>query len=327
MPLNKSDWQTEGVTIVSTVNESQSSPLGYRAHSRNWRNFRLVYPVVSRRSKGLSIGINLNPDRVCNYDCIYCEVDRQDFRETGSVVRLPPIGQIRPVVDLKQIQLELRQLLAMTYDGSIWQEPEFVDVPLNLRRLNDIAFSGDGEPTTYPKFAQAVELVINLLNEVEPEKGKVKIVLITNATELNRERVKQGLKLMDSVNSEIWAKLDAGTPEYYKLIDKTNFSFEQILQNILETAQTRPINVQTCMMRVDGEGPSEQEINSYCIRLQNILAKGGQLKMVQLYTVARPPAQSRVTSLARLDLDTIAQTIRQKTGLPVETFYGDVGLI
>src|ERR1041384_5902109 len=49
----------------------------FTQHSRSWRENRYVYPVVSRRSKGLSIGVNLNPDKVCNFDCIYCCVDRK----------------------------------------------------------------------------------------------------------------------------------------------------------------------------------------------------------------------------------------------------------
>jgi wyosine [tRNA(Phe)-imidazoG37] synthetase (radical SAM superfamily) len=304
-------------------------PASFAAHGRNWRNFRLVYPVVSRRSKGLSLGINLNPDRVCNFDCIYCEVARPDFREDVALVRLPPLGIIRPVVDLAQIKLELGELLNQTKTGAIWHEPEFQDVPPALRRLNDIAFSGDGEPTTYPKFAEAVQLASEARTVSGFEATAVKIVLITNATELRRERVKVGLKLLaePSINGETWAKLDAGTPEYYKLVDKTAFPYERILQNILETSQVQPLNIQTCLMRVDGIGPNVTEIEAYCSRLQFILAQGGQLVKVQLYTVARPPAQLRVSSLPADELDVIAQVIRQKTGLPVETYYGSVGLV
>lgn len=311
---------------MSLIPDSQSGSRGFAAHPRNWRHFRLVYPVVSRRSKGLSIGINLNPDRVCNFDCVYCEVDRQDFREGVGPVRLPPLNLIRPVVDLRQIELELGQLLAMAKSGGIWQEPEFQNVAPALQRLNDVAFSGDGEPTTYPKFAQAVQLVIDLRAQAGFALSDFKIVLITNATELKRERVKAGLHLLDNANGEIWAKLDAGTPEYYARIDKTNFPYNRILQNILETARTRPINIQTMMLRLDNQGPSDAEINAYCQRLNDIQAGGGQLKIIQLYTVARPPAQSTVSSLPPYELDIIAAKIRKHTQLPVETYYGEVGL-
>lgn len=298
----------------------------FASHPRNWREFWLCYPVVSRRSKGLSIGINLNPDRVCNFDCIYCEVDRQDFRSGKGKVRLPPLGRVRPVVNLEEARYELDRLLALAHSGAIWQETEFSSTHPELRRLNDLAFSGDGEPTTYPRFDEAVQMAIEARAAAGYAPAEVKIVLITNATQLHRPKVQQGLRLMDAANGEIWAKLDAGTPEYYDLIDQTNLPYERILNNILDTARQRPINIQTCMMRIEGGGPSEAEIEAYCERLNNVLAGGGQLKMVQLYTVARRPPTELVTSLPDSELETIAAKIRERTGLTVETYGGNVGL-
>jgi len=46
-------------------------------HPRKLHNFNYVYAVLSRRSGGISIGVNLNSDKVCNYGCIYCEVNRK----------------------------------------------------------------------------------------------------------------------------------------------------------------------------------------------------------------------------------------------------------
>lgn len=298
----------------------------FALHPRNWREFWLCYPVISRRSRGLSLGVNLNPDRVCNFDCIYCEVERPDFRPGQGKVRLPPLNQARPQVNLEEARYELDRLLAMARDGRIWEEVEFSDTPPALRRLNDIAFSGDGEPTTYPHFAEAVQMAIEARDSAGFAPEEVKIVLITNATQLHRPRVQEGLRLMDGANGEIWAKLDAGTPEYYDLIDQTNVSYQKVLKNILETAHHRPINIQTCMMRIKGETPSEAEVEAYCERLRDILAGGGQLKMVQLYTVARRPPNEWVTSLPDEALEAIADRIRQTTGLKVEIFGGHVGL-
>ncbi len=299
---------------------------GFALHPRNWRDFWLCYPVVSRRSKGLSIGVNLNPDRVCNFDCIYCEVNREDFRPAKNKVRLPPLNQLRPVVNLEEGRYELEKLLRLARSGEIWQEPEFQDAGPDLRRVNDIAFSGDGEPTTFPRFDEAVQMVIEARAAADFAPEEVKIVLITNATQLHREQVQAGLRLMDGANGEIWAKLDAGTPEYYDLIDQTNIPYEKVLRNILDTARLRPINIQTCMMRVKDVPPTEAEIEAYCGRLRDILAGGGQLKLVQLYTVARRPPNAWVTSLPDGGLEIIAARIRASIGLPVETFGGNVGL-
>ena len=49
----------------------------FAAHPRTYHENKFVYPVLSRRSGGISIGVNLNPDKICNFDCIYCQVDRR----------------------------------------------------------------------------------------------------------------------------------------------------------------------------------------------------------------------------------------------------------
>lgn len=303
-----------------------SGPRGFEAHSRNWRTFRLCYPVISRRSEGLSLGVNLNPDRVCNFDCIYCEVNRRDFRPGKNKLPLPPKDQPRPQVNLEEIRLELDELLRITRNGEIWQEPEFINVAPELRRLNDIAFSGDGEPTTYPLFDQAVQVAIEARAAAGFEANEVKLVLITNATRLHRPVVKAGLRLLAENNGEIWGKLDAGTVTYYDLIDRTNVPYEKVLSNLLETARSQPINIQTCFMRIHGEGPTLAEIEAYCDRLNDLKQQGGQLNLVQLYTVARRPPYEWVTSLPDSELEEIAGIIRQRTALKVETFGGNVGI-
>ena len=132
-----------------------------------------------------------------------------------------------------------------------------------------------------------------------------------------------GLELLRQHNGQIWAKLDAGTAEYYDLIDKTNIPFTRILANLKETAARQPIIIQTCLMRLHGVGPSDAEIQAYCQRLNEI---GGNLTQIQLYTVARRPPNPWVTSLPESELKRIAEIIRQTTNLPIEIFGGQVGL-
>src|SRR6186713_2666177 len=104
-----------------------STPL-FAAHARSFESNRFVYPVISRRSGGVSIGVNLNPDKVCNFDCIYCQVDRTSAAETTFV-------------ELPGVLAELEQLLALTASGELFETEKFRATPPALRRLNDIAFS------------------------------------------------------------------------------------------------------------------------------------------------------------------------------------------
>ena len=242
-------------------------------HTRHFSDFTFVYPVISRRSKGLSIGVNLNPDKVCNFDCIYCEVDR---RIPGAVTE----------VDLSQMKDELTAMVRFARDGGLAKEPKFDEVPWLTREVKDIAFSGDGEPTMIHNFAECVETVVDVKQDEGLE--TTKIVLITDAAGLDKGDVKRGLEVMARNNGEIWGKLDAGTEEYFKLVNRTNVKFERILKNLLETSKVRPIIIQSLFFKVHGESMSEAELEAYCGRLRDITGGGGQIREVHLYTVARP---------------------------------------
>lgn len=274
-------------------------------HRRELAQNRYVYAVLSRRSGGVSIGVNLNPDKICNFDCIYCQVDRTTP------------GRYRRV-DLRILEEELRDILGRAKSGELFEQPPFSGIPEMLRQVKDIAFSGDGEPTTYPRFKEAVEIAIRAKQRYSLV--DLKIVIITNATMFHRPKVKETLALLDQHDGEIWAKLDAGTEEYYHLIDVTTIPFQLVLDNIREAAQIRPIVIQSLFMRVHGVGPDEKEIEAFCDRLRGIVAHGGKIKLVQVYTVARPPAQPYVTPLTDAEVDRIAEAVRQ-IPLPVATFY------
>lgn len=263
--------------------------------------------MLSRRSRGLSIGVNLNPDKVCNFDCVYCQVDRRSEAETRFV-------------ELDALLAELDALLELVCSGEIWGDPEFADVPAELRRLNDIAFSGDGEPTTYRNFDQIIDGVAAMKRRRHLD--DVKLVLITNASMFHREAVQRGLELLDCNEGEIWAKLETGTEAYYELIERTRIPFRQVLQNITAAAIVRPIVIQSMFLRLDGEPPPPAEIEAYIDRLREILAAGGQIKLVQIYTVARRPAESSVEALTNEEVDAVAARVRERTGLATEGYYG-----
>ena len=287
-----------------------NAPLSERNHPRSFRQHKFAYAVLSRRSHGVSIGINLNPDKVCNFDCIYCQVDR-----TKAPQEL--------FVGLEQLVSELRTMLeGLKPGGWLWNEPEFASIPEAKRAVQDMAFSGDGEPTTFKNFAEIVGRCAELKEELGFQ--RTKMVLISNATGFERPDVQRGLAIMDLHNGEVWGKLDAGTAAYFKLIDNTEFPFETIVKNLLSCAKTRAIVIQSCFMRVKGVGPCADEIGAYIERLREILKGGGHIARVQIYTVARNPALSIVSSLQDSEVDAIAQRVAEETGLSSEAFYGHI---
>lgn len=276
-------------------------------HDRLFETNRFVYPVLSRRSGGLSLGVNLNPDKICNFDCIYCQVDRTTQAETEFV-------------EIDALLSELEATLRLITSGEIYTCEKFRDTPAARRRLNDIAFSGDGEPTTYRNFDE----IITRSAEVKRRLGldEVKMVLITNASMLHREHVRRGLAVLDANQGEIWAKLDAGTEAYYQIIERTPIPFSQILKNITDAAQIRALVIQSLFMRVHDEPPSSSEIDAFCDRLREITMAGGNIALVQIYTVVRPPAEEIVSSLQDQEVDALVEQVRQRTGLSTVGYYG-----
>lgn len=276
-------------------------------HERQFEANRFVYPVLSRRSRGISLGVNLNPDKICNFDCIYCQVDRTTTSETKFV-------------SLEPLLRELAELLALSASGEIFQTTKFANTPRAWQRLNDIAFSGDGEPTTYTNFDEIIAQCANLKRKLGLD--DVKMVLITNASMLHRPHVQRGLEILDQNQGQVWAKLEAGTEQYFRLIDRTKIPFRQILDNITAAAQVRPLVIQSLFMRVAGEPPPEAELAAFCDRLNEITSAGGQISLVQIYTVARRPAESYVTPLEDAEVDAICKLVIARTGLAAESFYG-----
>jgi wyosine [tRNA(Phe)-imidazoG37] synthetase (radical SAM superfamily) len=279
----------------------------YRRHERRWAANLYVYAVVSRRSRGLSVGINLNPGKECNFDCVYCQVDR----------RVPPRTR---TVDLAQLRLELDGVLGAAADGSLYAVPPFSTLSPEARRVRDIAFSGDGEPTTYPRFREAVAIVADA--RLRFDLADSRIVLITDAAYLSRPSVREALEALTANGGEVWAKLDAGTERYFRLVDRPNVPLRQVLDGILDTARRHPVVIQTLWMNVEGAGPPGNEVAAYCDRLNEVRAAGGQVKSLQLYTIARKPAEPWATPLSDEDLDRLADVVRQRVPVPVETFYG-----
>jgi wyosine [tRNA(Phe)-imidazoG37] synthetase (radical SAM superfamily) len=276
-------------------------------HRRVWQDFDYCYPVISRRSKGVSLGVNLNPDKICNFDCVYCEVDR------ATPAR-------RKDMDLDQLEREMEVLLDLTLSGELFATSPFHTADPSQRRLNDIAFSGDGEPTTLREFPRVVERLAAL----KRRKGldSVKLVLITDSSRLQAPEIVEGLAILMANQGEIWAKLDAGTETYYREVNRSKVPFTRILENLAATAAQWPITIQTLFLKWQGQGPSQGEVEAYLQCLKAIRERG-RLASIQLYTVARPTPEPEARPLPAADLDRLAaQVMDAMAGTPVEVFYG-----
>ncbi|MDR1957540.1 MAG: radical SAM protein [Planctomycetaceae bacterium] len=282
-----------------------------RNHSRLFQNQKYVYPVVSRRSRGLSIGINISPTCLCNFLCTYCQVNgvyrQQRESHTGTLT-----------VDLAVLEQELRKTVAAALDGTLFEIPEFAQIPLNQRHFNDIAFSGDGEPTLSPMFRETMQTALNVHQELCPE--TVKIVLITNATTFHLPQTAETLSRMMEHHGEIWAKLDAGTEDLYRRINRSKVPFFTVLRNLEMMSQWKPIVIQSIFLSQDGVSPPPEQIGYYIDRLKHLLDIGGRIDRVQLYTIARSTLESWVSPLREEQMEAISEQVSRETGLTAEVF-------
>lgn len=281
----------------------------YESHPRDWRQNLYVYPVISRRSTGLSIGVNLNPDTACNFDCIYCQVDR---------TAPPHVREVDPV----RFRRELAQMIELAAGGALFEDPAFVGVPQPLRAIKDIAFSGDGEPTTSKWLRECIEVTAAVRSEAGLDDAK--LVLITDACYLTRPEVEAGLAILDENNGQIWVKLDAGTEAYFQKVNRPNYPITHVVENIISASRVRPVVIQSLFMRIDGEPPDDAELAAYVDRFKEITDAGGQIDYVQVYTVARRPAEDWVTALTKQEVDRIVDRVHRETGLRSQGYYGPV---
>ncbi len=287
--------------IERTMNFSDqrnTRKLSVRNHDRDLSGMRHVYAVLSRRAGGVSVGINLNPNNACNWHCVYCQVP--------GLQRGKP-----PAVDLALLESELRGFLADLTEGD-WMR-RFA--PESIRTISDIAFSGNGEPTSAEEFGAALDLVLRLRDEAAM--ATVPVRLITNGSLMHEERVLDAVRRLGAAGGEVWFKVDAGTAEAIERINGVRIEPETVARRLASCARLCPTWVQTCMFRWDGAAPAAAEVDAYIALLES--AGVAALRGVLLYGVARPSMQPEAPRLAPLDeaeLQAIAARIEKK-GLTV----------
>jgi wyosine [tRNA(Phe)-imidazoG37] synthetase (radical SAM superfamily) len=243
--------------------------LGVGNHDRDSAGMRYVYPVVSRRSQGVSVGVNLNVNNACNWQCVYCQVP--DLKLGAP-----------PPLDMALLENELRTFLKELLYGRFMEER----VPEGMRRINDIAISGNGEPTSAAEFAEVVDLIAGLKRQFGL--GAVKIVLITNGSLMHRQAVQRGLALLAANDGEVWFKCDRATEGGRRLVNRTESQQDRLLENLSLCAGLCDTWLQTCWFDCDGE-VLEQEECRYLELLHEVGRRGIELRGVHLYGVAREP--------------------------------------
>jgi hypothetical protein len=256
-------------------------------HNRDIAGLKYIYPVLSRRAGGLSIGVNFNTNNACNWRCIYCQVPDLTL---GAA----------PEMDFQLLEDELRFFLQTVLHGDFYSRFQVAE---HQRVIKDIAISGNGEPTSLKEFAKAVQLIGRIATElgVFPDSH---YVLITNGSLIHQPKVQEGLKVLKTYGGEVWFKLDSATEQGQTLMNNAQQSCQSHIKNLLLAIQYCPTRLQICLLDDDGKGLTEQERTAFLSLLTYIKANT-DLQSVMLYTIARPSLQPEATRLAPLPIEVL----------------------
>lgn len=260
------------------------------ASTRHWQ---YIYPVWSRRAQGLSIGINLHPNHCCNWHCVYCQVP--------GLQRGPS-----PTIDTQRLQQELTDCLN-------WLTLQLYHTTLTLREcVQDIAFAGDGEPTTSPQFAEVLDMVAHLLQQRKPYDRPAKLRLITNGSQLQHAHIQHALKQLHTLEGEVWFKLDAGNDGEMLAVNDTHLPLALHIQRLSTCCTLCATWVQTAIFSRSqhGETVTTPTLPGY---MQALLPLKQKMSGILLYGIARPSQQDTQGSIQTTSekiLESYATTLR-----------------
>lgn len=243
----------------------------------------IIYGPVESRRLGKSLGINISPQEIkmCSLNCAYCQ-----YSWTGVLVKEgSKFKKILPKTE--DIEYSLRNFLR------------------NSPKIDYLTFSGNGEPTLHPDFPKIVDIVISLR---EKYISKAKIACLSNSTTLDNKEIFSSLLKID----ERIMKLDTGNERMFKLLNRpsTEVNFENIVSNL--SAFKGDLTIQTLFVEGEIDNTKETEIISYIDKLKRIMPK-----KVQIYSLDRPAAYSRINEVPYAKLEKIKKMICKEVKLDI----------
>jgi wyosine [tRNA(Phe)-imidazoG37] synthetase (radical SAM superfamily) len=244
----------------------------------------IIYGPIRSRRLGISLGVNLLPTgyKLCSFDCIYCHYGHTDVKSLSADARDVP-----------------------------WSSEVLREVEVALRKyphIDTITFSGNGEPTLHPAFPKITSAVRELRDRLAPH---VKLALFSNATTAHLAHVREALALFDLP----MLKLDAGDPSTLAVINRPapEVSWEYIVAGLGQVPN--PL-IQSVL--IDGEVTNVKgaAFEAWVSTLERL-----QPARVQIYSTDYPVPESGVERVLPYELKRIAEDVKERTGLPIETHW------
>lgn len=248
----------------------------------------LLYGPFPTRRKGRALGVNLLPPslKVCTFNCVYCQCGWT----SAAPSKMDWEGKC-PTID------EVRAGL----------EEGFASLLAEGNRPDAIVVSGNGEPTLYPRFEEAVELVQAARDQWLPN---ARTMVLTAGTELGRPEIRRACDRLD----ERCVKLDAGDAKTLRRIDIPLVPFT--LENLVAWCrQLRDVTIQSFFTRGAVDNTGEPAISAWLDRLEEI-----RPAEVQVYSLDRVPPAKGLARVPREHLEAIAARVEERLAVPAHVY-------
>lgn len=250
----------------------------------------IIYGPVHSRRLGESLGINISPQEIkmCSLNCAYCQ-----YSWTGILVR---------------DGLNFRKILPTVSEVESALKKSLVELKSNAKNLNFLTFSGNGEPTLHPDFPKIVDIVVSLREKFVPE---ARTAILSNSTTLDKKGVFSSLQKID----ERIMKLDAGNEKMFRILNRptAEIDFEEIVSNL--ATFKGDITIQTLFVEGEIDNTKDSELESYIKKLKVI-----KPKLVQIYSLDRPPAYKRIEKVSQSKLHQIKNMLARELNLNIVVY-------
>ena len=180
----------------------------------------------------------------------------------------------------------------------------------NRIKIEDICFSGNGEPSQSQYFPAALETAFRIREKEAPE---AELVLITNGAGLLNEETFELLR-RSAINErlKIWLKLDAGTKNWYQAMNRSAIPYEDLIEKIRSFVKCAPVILQTMICAIDGSVPPPDEKEAWEALMLDLASSSAELIKVQIYGKARPaPDDPASEAVSEAFLEERAASIRK----------------
>jgi wyosine [tRNA(Phe)-imidazoG37] synthetase (radical SAM superfamily) len=220
--------------------------------------------------------------KVCTFDCVYCQ-----YGKAGAVSLTGVQGGFPSVSTVLQ-----------EVEGAIMRQQTPPDYP---------TFSGNGEPTLHPEFAEIVAEVLHLRDRLCPAAS---VAILSNSSTAHRPEIREAIEQLD----DPIMKLDAGDPDALSRINRPApaVTLEKIVEGLAGMARLIVQSMIIAGEPQNAEGAAHEAWLSTLARLSP--------EKVQIYTAERPVPESGVRRVSREDLESLAERARERTGIPVGAY-------